>query len=428
MLFNTLSKILKFIVFEHLQNVVEACNLILNIQMKVCKHRSTNMTLQLIIEKIHTVWSNMRRRVVSLLSLNEKSAFENVMHSKLLYDMKKRKVSRLLFKFVKNFLRDWCITITIDDYTMMKCNVNINISQDSLLSLILYLFYNVNLLKACDNIKLRTNFTNFVNDVNILTYEEFIKRNCRVLNEIYDRCKQWSKMHDIKFLITKHELIHFTRTFKWFNMKVDVKLMKHQINLTSDIKVLRVQLNFKLKWVIYMYHVEAKLVIKQKIMQTIIKSTWSSSMTTSKQIYFAMTCFLLSHEFIIWYTSQEMKDHQKSLNVKLKSMQERALWQIINMTLIDIHLQKLIQRSIINMNFWKSDEVIKMIMHWICNNLIFKRDRKSKLCKTSLQLKRKWMKETFKQTKMNWSHLYTATLWSESSKIIIVANKKISIR
>ncbi len=54
-LFNTLSKILKFIVFEHLQNVVEACNLILNIQMKVCKHKLINTTLQLIIEKIHTM-------------------------------------------------------------------------------------------------------------------------------------------------------------------------------------------------------------------------------------------------------------------------------------------------------------------------------------------------------------------------------------
>jgi len=132
----------------------------------------------------------MRKRVVLLLSLNEKNAFDNVMHSRLLHDMKKRKVSRLLLEFVKNFLRNQRITITIDDYMMMKCSVNINISQDSLLSLILYLFYNMNLLKACDDIKLRTSFTDFVNDINILIYKEFIKRNCRVFSEIYDRCKK----------------------------------------------------------------------------------------------------------------------------------------------------------------------------------------------------------------------------------------------
>jgi len=132
----------------------------------------------------------MKKRVVSLLSLNEKSAFDNVMHSKLLHDMKKRKVSRLLLKFVKNFLKDQRITIKIDDYTMMKRSMNVDISQDSLLSSILYLFYNANLLEACDDIKLKTNFTNFMNDINILIYKEFIKCNCRVLSKIYDRCKQ----------------------------------------------------------------------------------------------------------------------------------------------------------------------------------------------------------------------------------------------
>ncbi len=297
----------------------------------------------------------MKRKVVSLLNLNEESAFNNVMHSRLLHDMKKRKVSRLLLKFVKNFLKDQCIMIIIDDYIMMKRSVNVNISQNSLLSLILYLFYNANLLEACDDIKLRISFTDFMNDINILTYEEFIKCNCRVFNKIYDKCKQWSKMHDIKFLITKHKLIHFMKTSKWFNMKVDVKLTKHQINLKSNIRILRVQLNFKLKWMIYMYHVEAKLVIKQKIMQTIIEFTWDSSMMMSKQIYFVMTHSLFNHEVIIWYTSQRMKNHQKSLNVKLKSMQERALWQIINVyhaTLTKI-LQMKINMMLINIYLWK---------------------------------------------------------------------------
>jgi len=48
----------------------------------------------------------------------------------------------------------------------------------------------MNLLKACDNIRLKTSFTDFINDVNILIYEEFMKHNCKVLSEIYDRCEQ----------------------------------------------------------------------------------------------------------------------------------------------------------------------------------------------------------------------------------------------
>ncbi len=411
MLFNILSKILKFIIFKCLQNIIETCNSILNIQMRICKHRSINTTLQLIIKKIYIVWSDTRRRVISLLSLNEKSAFNNVTHSRLLHDIKKRKVFRLLLEFVKNFLKDQHVMITIDDYTTMKRSVNINILQDSLLLSILYLFYNADLLKACDDIRLKTSFTDFINDVNILIYEKFMKCNCKVLSEIYDRCEQWSKMHNIEFSKTNHELIHFTKISKWFNMNINVKWMKHQINLKSNIKVLKIQLNFKLKWMIYMHHVKAKLVIKQKIMQTIIEFTWNSSMMMNKQIYFAMMHSLLSHEVIIWYTSQRVKDHWKNLNIKLKSVQERTLQQIINVyhvistktlqmkiniMLINIYLWKLIQKSITNMNSWKSDKVIEMSMHWIYNNLILKRDWKSKLRKTFLQLKQKWMKETLK--------------------------------
>ncbi len=80
-----------------------------------------------------------------------------------------------------------------------------------------------------------------------------------------------------------------------------------------------------------------------------------------------------------------------------------------------------------NMNFQKSDEVIEMMMHWICNNLILKRNWKSKLHKISLQLKQKWMKEIFEQMKMKWNHLYMMTFWSKSLRIVIVANKKMSI-
>ena len=50
--------------------------------------------------------------------------------------------------------------------------------------LILYLFYNANLLKTCKNIKLCFNVTDFVNDINILIYNKFIKRNCDILKKI----------------------------------------------------------------------------------------------------------------------------------------------------------------------------------------------------------------------------------------------------
>ena len=48
----------------------------------------------------------------------------------------------------------------------------------------LYLFYNANLLKLYKNIRLRFNVIKFMNNINILIYNELTKRNCEILKKI----------------------------------------------------------------------------------------------------------------------------------------------------------------------------------------------------------------------------------------------------
>jgi len=124
------------------------------------------------------------------LNLNNKSAFDNVTYSKFSHNIRKRRVFESLLEFVKDFLKNKRIIITIDNYTITKCIINIDISQNFSLLSILYLFYNINLLETYDNIKLQINSTKFVDDINILIYDKSTKRNCRVLNEIYNKCEQ----------------------------------------------------------------------------------------------------------------------------------------------------------------------------------------------------------------------------------------------
>ena len=60
---------------------------------------------------------------------------------------------------------------------LLETSITLEISQDLLISLILYLFYNTDLLEKCDNIKLYTSVIEFVDDINILIYSKSIKRN-----------------------------------------------------------------------------------------------------------------------------------------------------------------------------------------------------------------------------------------------------------
>jgi hypothetical protein len=69
---------------------------------------------------------------------------------------------------------------------LKKSKINVNISQSSPVSPILYLFYNADLFKIYENLTLRTSPIGFVNDVNLLTYSISIEENCRNLKRIYD--------------------------------------------------------------------------------------------------------------------------------------------------------------------------------------------------------------------------------------------------
>ena len=76
---------------------------------------------------------------------------------------------------MKNFLKNKNTTMIIKNHIIMKRKISVNILQNSSFFSILYLFYNANLLKSYENIKLRFSITEFVNDINILMYNKLIK-------------------------------------------------------------------------------------------------------------------------------------------------------------------------------------------------------------------------------------------------------------
>ena len=178
--------------------------------------------------------------MILFLNLNVSEIFDNVSHLQLLHNMKKKKISNKLLKWIKNFLKNKNIILIIKKYTQAKRWINVNISQNFSLFSILYLFYNANLLKMCENVKLRLSVTNFVNDINILTYNEFIKRNCDVLKKAWNKIFKWAKKHEFKFNERKHELIHFSKISKKYNMKINITLRKHWMNANIDFKILKI--------------------------------------------------------------------------------------------------------------------------------------------------------------------------------------------
>jgi len=66
--------------------------------------------------------------------------------------------------------------------------INADISQESFISLIFFLFFNVSLVEKCEALRIKIKVLDFVNDINILVYDGFIKEICKILSKTHDIC------------------------------------------------------------------------------------------------------------------------------------------------------------------------------------------------------------------------------------------------
>jgi len=66
--------------------------------------------------------------------------------------------------------------------------INVNISQESLISSIFFLFFNASLIEKCKALKIKIKVLNFINDINILVYDRFIKEICKTLSKAHSVC------------------------------------------------------------------------------------------------------------------------------------------------------------------------------------------------------------------------------------------------
>ena len=198
-LLNTLGKALESVISNRLRLLAETHALLPDTQMGARRMRSTDTALQLITEKIHAIWGGNRHKVASLLSLDVSGAFDRVSHARLIHNLRKRRIPESLIRWIQSFLTDRSTELRVNDFTLPESKVSIGIPQGSPISPVLYLFYNADLLETCENIRLRTSATGFVDDVNILTHSSSTEQNCIALKSIHTACEEWAKRHGSSF-------------------------------------------------------------------------------------------------------------------------------------------------------------------------------------------------------------------------------------
>ena len=179
----------------------------------------------------------------------------------------------------------------------------------------------------------------------------------RDVKKTWNKVVKWTKKHDFKFNERKHELIHFLRISKKYNMNVNIMLKEHRVNANINFKILKIQLNFKLKWKSHFRQIKTKLMSRHNAVNMIENSIWNISFAINKQKYIIIEKSMLTYETVVWYISFKIKNNRKKVIFKLKIIQEKILRQFvdaykiiaiktlkieIHVSFINIHLKKLL--------------------------------------------------------------------------------------
>jgi hypothetical protein len=320
-LLNILDKTLKSIIAQRINDLTKTHDLFSINQMNERKNRSCETTLELFIEQIHTVWNISKDKMITLLSMNVVEIYDHVSKVRLLHNLKKRRISAWIIIWTNSFMQKRRITLVIDNDTTTMSNVNVDISQNSFVSFILYLFYNADFLKLLKRSFRQVAALNFVNEINILTYEINITSNCRILKKMHAHCETWTRRHEIVFASIKYELIHLTRNSKKFDMQTIVRICDVVKRFFNQIRVLRMQIDIKLKWRTHVKSIQKKMITQTLTLSRLIVFIWKTCFVRARLIYKTIIKSVVTYASIFWHASHDCSNNVVDTTTKLVKMQ-----------------------------------------------------------------------------------------------------------
>jgi hypothetical protein len=166
--------------------------------------------MHLLAYKIKNAWR--KGKVASVLFLDIEGAFPNAVTDRLLHNMRNRKIPEQYIIFVGNMLRERKTRLRFDDYTSEPYTLTNGIGQGDPLSMLLYLFYNADLLDISRYAHEAA--LGYVDDTILYAEGDNFNNTNASLTDMMTReggCIEWAQDHNSKFETSKFALIGFTR-------------------------------------------------------------------------------------------------------------------------------------------------------------------------------------------------------------------------
>ena len=427
-LLNIISKIMKFILIRRINFLAKNYNLLSRTHFDVRKEVFTKHALHYMIERIHSTWS--REKIIVIMLLDVMKAFDNIARQKLLHNLRIKRLNERLMRWINFFLSNKMTILKIDEFITQWLEIFVNTSQNSSLSSILFLFYNVSLLKKLE----RRNFlaSDFVDDVEMLADDEN-HENCNetIIKTHEEICVSWALTHEVKFVSLKYQLIYFIRR-RNANVFESIRLSEFNqiIKARQKMKYLRIIMNTKLNWKVHVNQNKIKALKSIKALRNLSDTTWSVKFSRMRQMMQTMFISQLTYACSIWYTSKDEKEHRKNIIKNLARVQyqiERVIkeaYKAISKKTLNIKVHSLFMH--LRLDKFINSTTIRLITNSTYETIKKDRFNKTTRCINSLKrLENRFEKRTnIKAQDMKSITSFAVSSWWRSSIVKIMKNKK----
>jgi exonuclease III len=207
-LLNTMWKLLAAIVAEHITFLSEKHQLLPAHHFGGRPGRTTTDAMHLLTYKIKEAWR--AGKVTAVLFLDIEGAFPNAVPSKLAQNLRKRRIPIRYVDFVTQMLQERKTTLKFDGYESDPIHIDNGIGQGDPLSMVLYQFYNADLLDIPKDDS--ENALAYVDDTVMLATAKTFKNAHRKLSDMMCRnngVADWSAAHNSPLEYSKLALIDF---------------------------------------------------------------------------------------------------------------------------------------------------------------------------------------------------------------------------
>ena len=427
-LLNIISKLMEFILTKRISFLAKEHDLLSRTHFGARKVVSTEHALHYMMKRIHSAWS--KKLIIVIMLLDVMSVFDNIARLKLLHNLRMKRLDEKLIRYIDFFLFNRMTILKTSEYDIEWLEIFIEISQNSSMSSIFFLFYNAFLLKALKKKNIST--SEFVDDVKMLTKNHIFEECNDIIVKAHEEvCVSWTLKHEMKFASSKYQLIYFSRRRRTdVTESILLPGFNQRVRANKKMKYLSAIMNEKLNWKAQISQNKTKTLKSIEALRSLDDTTWNAKLSRMRQMMQTIFVSQLTYACSIWYTSTREKDHSKEIAKRLASVQYQAeriitgAYRTISKKTLNIEVNSMLMH--LRLNRLTNASAVRLITSSTYDTIIRGRfTRKSRNVSSLEKLVDRFERKTsIKAHDMKRILLFVASSWWTSSTARIMKNKK----